>query len=80
VALGPGTHDFCSKSGNNANHLKLDLEAGKAYFVKQDTIVGMGIGRKATTLSQITVEDANVLLKKCNRMVFWQNGTPEPSK
>ncbi len=70
VALEPGTHDFCTKSGQNANHLKLDLEAGKSYFLKQDTLVGMGIGVKATTLSEITAEDAAVLLKKCKRMEF----------
>jgi hypothetical protein len=78
VALPPGTHDFCSKSGGNVNHLTISVEAGKSYFLKQDTMVGSGIGRKATILSQITAEDAQVLLKKCKRMVFWEKGMPEP--
>jgi len=72
VALEPGAHDFCTKTGQNANHLKLDLEAGRSYFLKQDTLMGNGIGRKATSLSEISAEDAAFLLKKCKRMEFFE--------
>jgi len=78
VALDPGPHDFCTKSGKNANHLVLDLVAGKTYYLKQDLLYGMGLGRKATMLSQVTAEDAAVLLKKCTRIIFWEKGKPEP--
>jgi len=70
VALEPGAHDFCSKSGDNATHLKLTLEAGKSYYLRQDTVAKMGVGMPPTTLQELTAEDAAVLLKKCKRMEF----------
>ncbi|HXM32268.1 MAG TPA: DUF2846 domain-containing protein [Chthoniobacterales bacterium] len=70
AALDPGEHDFCSKSGDNATHLKLTLEAGKSYYLRQDTVAKMGVGMPPTTLQELTAEDAAVLLKKCKRMEF----------
>lgn len=70
--LEPGEHDFCSKSGDNATHLKLTLEAGKSYFLRQDSVAKLGIGKPPTSLHELSAEDAAVLLKKCKRIEFFE--------
>jgi hypothetical protein len=78
ATLEPGTHDLCSKSGDNVTHLQLTMEAGKSYFLRQDTVAKMGIGKPPTALMQLTAEDATVLLKKCRQIIFWEKGKSEP--
>ena len=70
AALSPGVHDFCSKMGDNATHLKLTLEAGKSYFLRQDAVAKSGMGKPPTTLLELSQEDAAFLLKKCKRLEF----------
>ena len=79
VAVTPGTHDLCSKSGDNTSHLELTVEAGKTYYVRQDTVAKGGIGRPPSSLSLLPAEEGVFFLQKCKRIIFWQKGQPKPA-
>jgi hypothetical protein len=62
VTMSPGSHVFCTRIGRNRNDFverRLDLEAGKSYYLRQ--------GWVEPKLDEITAEDAKVLLPKCKR-------------
>lgn len=73
AALDPGIHEFCSKVGSGrvsdlVARLKLTLEPGKTYFLLQHaTVTPFSI---SSTLTEVSAEDAAILLKKCKRMEF----------
>jgi hypothetical protein len=73
AALEPGTHELCSRIGSGrvsdlVARLKLTVEAGKSYFILQHaTVSPFSI---SSTLTEISGQDAAILLKKCKRIEF----------
>jgi hypothetical protein len=63
----PGERYFCSES-ENQDYLKLNVEAGKTYFLKQE--VKFGTWKARTKLVQMTEEEGRESLKKLNLSVF----------
>jgi hypothetical protein len=75
IAVDPGTHDFCSES-ENGSRLTLTIQAGKIYYLQQH--IRMGTFKAQNELSQINEEEGQAALGKCDRMVSWEKGQPEP--
>jgi hypothetical protein len=77
VAVEPGSHNFCSES-ENGSRLTMTTEAGKTYYLQQH--IRPGTFKAHNELSQITEEEGKVAVAKCERMVFWEKGQPEPKQ
>lgn len=65
--LEPGEHYFCSES-ENQDYLKLDVEAGKTYYLQQQ--VEPGLWKARTNLVVMTEEKGKKKLEDVNLSVF----------
>lgn len=63
----PGERYFCSES-ENQDFLKLNVEAGKTYYLKQE--VKFGTWKARTNLVQLSEEEGKKSLEKVNLSVF----------
>jgi hypothetical protein len=61
-----------------AGHLKVNLEAGKTYYFQQ-VFITANLVKDQYQLSEISEQDARIILPKCHRTVFWEKGAPEPA-
>jgi hypothetical protein len=67
VTINPGVNDICVRSGNNAEHLVLNAQTGKKYFIKL-TVLEAFLGKPPSLIAEISEEDAAVWLKKTNEL------------
>ncbi len=65
--LEPGEHYFCSES-ENQDYLKLNVEAGKTYYLQQK--VELGVWKARTNLVVMTDEQGKDKLKDVHLSVF----------
>jgi Protein of unknown function (DUF2846) len=63
----PGERYFCSES-ENQDYLKLNVEAGKTYYLQQK--VELGVWKARTNLVVMTEEEGKKKLKDVNLSVF----------
>jgi hypothetical protein len=58
----PGIYEFISKAENKAK-IKIDVKAGKIYYIKQE--IELGFLKSANALKLLTQEEGKIALSKC---------------